>query len=78
MDGIPRADALAIQKILAALLSFKMKREFSELFGFVQARMLIAIVRSNSLLLSGPWDKGLHVQQQLELLDGAVMALIIP
>ena len=50
-DGIPRAEALAAQKRLAALLSYKLKREYSEMCGFVRARMSLAIVRSNSLLL---------------------------
>ena len=38
-DGIPGAEALAAQKRLAALLSYKLKREYSEMCGFVQARM---------------------------------------
>ena len=50
-DGIPRSEALAAQKRLAALLSYKLKREYSEMCGFVRARMSLAIVRSNSLLL---------------------------
>ena len=53
-DGIPRAEALAAQKRLAALLSYKLKREYSEMCGFVRARMSLAIVRYNSLLLRGP------------------------
>ena len=53
-DGIPKVEALAAQKSLAALLSYKLKREYSEMCGFVQARMSLAIVRSNSLLLHGP------------------------
>ena len=38
-DGIPGAEALATQKILAALLSYKLKQEYSEMCGFVWARM---------------------------------------
>ena len=56
-DVIPGAEALAAQKRLATLLSYKLKREYSEMCGFVWARMLIAIVRSNSLLLRGPRNK---------------------
>ena len=40
------------------LLSYKLKREYSEMYGFVRARMSLAIVRSNSLLLRGPQEKG--------------------
>ena len=57
-DGIPGAEALAIQKRLAALLSYKLKKEYSEMCGFVWARMSLAIVMSNSLLLRGPRNKG--------------------
>ena len=53
-DGIPRAEALAAQKRLAALLSYKLKREYTEMCGFVRAQISLAIVRSNSLLLRGP------------------------
>ena len=60
-DGIPGAEALTAQKRLAALLSYKLKREYSEMCGFVWARMLLAIVRSDSLLLRGPRNKGAHI-----------------
>ena len=56
-DGIPGAEALAMQKRLAALLSYKLKQEYSEICGFVRARMSLAIVRSSSLLLHVPLDK---------------------
>ena len=68
-DGIPGAEALAAQKRLAALLSYKLKREYSEMCGFVRERMSLAIVRSNSLLLCGPWDKYARIRQIWLLLD---------
>ena len=77
-DGIPGAEALDAQKRLAALLSYKLKREYSEMCGFVMARMSLAIVRSNSLLLRGPWYKGARIRKRPELTYGAVMALIAP
>ena len=77
-DGIPRVEALAAQKRLAALLSYKLKREYSDICGFVRARMSLAIVRSNSLLLRGPRDKKARIRQQPEMTDGAVMALLAP
>ena len=78
MDVIPGVEALAVQKRLAALLSYKLKREYSEMCGFVRAQMSLAIVRSNSLLLRGPCDKRARIQQQSELMDGAVMPLLAP
>ena len=60
-DGIPRAEALAAQNRLAVLLSYKMKREYAIMCSFVLARMSLAIVRSNSLLLCGPCEKGAHL-----------------
>ena len=77
-DRIPRAEALATQKRLAALLSYKLKREYPEMCGFVWARMSLAIVISNSLLLRGPLDKGARIRKRPELTDGAVMALLAP
>ena len=77
-DGIPGAETLAAQKRLAALLSYKLKREYSEMCGFVQARISLAIVRSNSLLLCCPGNKGARIWQQPELTDGAVMTLLAP
>ena len=50
-DRITRADVLAAQNRLAALLRYKLKREYSRMYGFVRARMSLEIVRSNSLLL---------------------------
>ena len=77
-DRIPGAEALDAQKRLAALISYKLKREYSEMCGFVRARMSLAIVRSNSLLLRGPQNKGARIRQRSELTDGAVMSLIAP
>ena len=77
-DGIPRSEALYTQKMLATLLSYKLKQEYSEMCGFLRARMSLAIVRSNSLLLRGPRDKGARIRQQPELTDGAVMSLLAP
>ena len=77
-DGIPGAEALAAQKRLSALLSYKLKREYSEMCGFVRARMSLAIVRSKSLLLCGPGDKGARIRQRPELTNGAVMSLLTP
>ena len=61
-DRIPGAEALAAQKRLAVLLSYILKREYSEMCGFVRARISLAIVRSNSLLLHRPRDKGARIR----------------
>ena len=77
-DGIPGAEALAAHKRLAALLSYKLKWEYSEMCGFVRARMSLAIVRYNSLLLRSPCGKGVRIRQRLDMTDGTVMALLTP
>ena len=77
-EGIPGAEALAVQNRLAALISYKLNREYSEVCSFVQARMSLAIVRSNSLLLRGPRDKGARIWQRPQLTDGAVVVLLAP
>ena len=73
---IPGAEALAAQKIMAALLGYKLKKEYSEIYVFVRASMSLAIVRSNSLILCRPRDKGVCIQKQPELKDGAVMVML--
>ena len=78
VDGIPGAEALATQKRLAALLSYKLKREYSEMCGFVRARMLLATVRSNSLLFRDLREKGACIWQRQYLTDGAVVSLLTP
>ena len=60
-EGIPGAKVSDAQKILAALLSFKLKRKNSGMCGFVRARISLAIVRSNTLLLLSPLDKGARI-----------------
>ena len=77
-EGIAGEEALAAQKRLATLISYKLKWEYSEMCGFVRARISLAIVRSNSLLLRGPHDKGARIWKRPELTDGGVMPLIAP
>ena len=64
-DGIPRAEALAVQKRLAVLLSYKLKREYSEIRGFVRVRMLLAIERYSSPLLCIPQYKWAPIRRPL-------------
>ena len=77
-DIIPGAEVLAAWNRLALLLSYKLKQEYSEICGFLRARMSLVIVRYNSLLLRVPQDKGARIRQQPELTDRAVMALLAP
>ena len=76
--GIPGAEALAAQKRLAVLLSYKLKRKYSEMCGFVRAGMSLAMVGYNILLLRGPHNKGARIRQQPELTDGEMMSLLEP
>ena len=78
VEVIAGAEALAAQKRLAALHSYKLNQEYSEMCGFVKARVPLEIVRSNSLLLRSPWEKGACIRQRPELMDRAVIALITP
>ena len=77
-DVIPGMEALSAQKRLATLLSYKLNRGYLEICGFVRERISMDIVRSNSLLLRGPCDKGARIWQRPELTDGAVMSLLAP
>ena len=77
-EKTPGAEALSAQKRLAALLGYNLKQGYSEMCGFVQARMSLAIVRSNSLLLCSPRDKGVCIRKRPDLTDGVVIALLVP
>ena len=77
-DRIPGAEALAAQNRLSSLLRYNLKQEYSEMCGFVRVRVSLAIVRSNSLFLRGPCDKGARVYQRPELMDGAVITISHP
>ena len=48
------------------------------MFGFMRAKMSLAIVRYNSLLLRSPQEKEARIWQSPELIDGALMTLLAP
>ena len=73
-DGMAGEEAKAAMKRMASLLSKKLKREYSEMCGYVKARMSLAVVRSNTLLLRGPRDKSGRIKHAV-MMDGAGMAL---
>ena len=53
VDGMAGKDARAFEKRIAHLLSQKWSHEYSLLAGWVKARMALAVVRANTLLLRG-------------------------
>ena len=61
MDGIPGTEVVVAHQCLALLISNKMKREYSEMCGFIMARMSLEIVRSNTLLLRGARNKETYI-----------------
>ena len=77
-DGITESEAVAAQQHLDSLLSNKSKQEYSEMYGFVRASMSLAIVRSTTLLLHGARYKEAYIYQRLDMVYGAVMALLAP
>ena len=58
---IPWTEALAAQRIVAALLRFKLNQEYSEFCDFMRESMLLSVLRSNSLVLCGPWEKAVQI-----------------
>ena len=63
---------------IALMLSNNLKREYSEMCGFVRAQMALVIVRSNTLLLHGARDLEAYTQHRPNLDDGEVMELLAP
>ena len=53
VDGMAAKEARAFKKRIASLLATKWDRHYSELCGIVRARMSLAVVRNNTLLLRG-------------------------
>ena len=60
-DGIPGTEAVAAQRRLSLLLSNNLKQEYSEICVYVRARISLAVVRSNTLLLHGAMYKGAYI-----------------
>jgi hypothetical protein len=77
-DSVPGAEAKAAERRLASLLANKLKREYPEMCGFVRARMAMAVVRSNSLLLRGARDHEARIWSRPEMEDGAALSLMRP
>ena len=70
VDGLQGVEATAACKRLAACLSKKWSRSYSEVCGFVRSRIAISLARTTSLCLRGSrdptsrlpmtqWDSGL-------------------
>ena len=51
VGGMAGRDARSEVKRLVKLLAEKWQREYSEMAGFIRARMSLAVVRSNTMLL---------------------------
>ena len=75
-DGMPGDEAKAAEKRMAALLAQSMQREYSEMCGFVRARMALALARSNTHLLRGARKNDNRLPKIPIMEDGAVMELM--
>jgi hypothetical protein len=53
VDGMSGRETRQAERQIASALGYKWHREYSEMVAFVRARMALAVVRSNSLLLRG-------------------------
>ena len=53
VDGMTGKGVRAYEKRITNLLAGKWSREYSSVAGWVKARMALAVVRSNTLLLRG-------------------------
>jgi hypothetical protein len=67
VDGMACKEARAWEKRVASLIASKMDRSYSEMVGFVRARMSLAIVRMNTHLLRGsrvPFNRRPAIQDE--------------
>ena len=53
VDGMAEKQARAAKRRIAGMLAVKWKRQYSQMAHFVQTRMCLVVVRSNTLLLRG-------------------------
>ena len=63
---------------MASHLSFKLNMEHYEMCSFVQVRIALAEVQSNTLILRGYHNKETRICLHPEMSDEAVMALLAP
>ncbi len=68
---MPCKEAKAFERRIASLLAAKWERPYSKMVGFVRTRILVAIVRSNTLLLRGARSDGRATRPIVE--DGAAV-----
>ena len=76
-NGFTGREAWADTLKMVSPLSFKLKREYSEMCDFVGARMTLPVVQSNTLFLRVPCDREAQIRQHPELSDRAVIALLV-
>jgi hypothetical protein len=72
VDGISGREAKSAERRLASALAWKWKRHYSEMCGYVRARMALSVVRANTLLIRGSRVRQSRPRMHME--DGAAMA----
>jgi hypothetical protein len=72
VDGMAGKETRAAERHLGALLAAKWGREYSQMVGYVRARMSVAIVRNNTLLLRGSRERRKAPRPVIN--DGVAMA----
>eukprot|EP00957_Ditylum_brightwellii_P028900 2183584-Ditylum_brightwellii.AAC.1 len=77
-DGMLADKAEAAEKMMASLLTEAWQRKYSEMCGFVSARMTLALAQSNTLLLRGARDHEGWMWKRPIMEDRAVMELLNP
>ena len=71
VDGIAAREAKAAERHHDSALAWKWKLQYSEMCGFVWVRMVLAVVRANTLLLRG--SRVRQSRPHPDIIDGAGM-----
>ena len=77
-ESILGSEAPSATRQMASHLRFNLKQEYLEMFGFLRVRMALEIVWSNTLVLWVPLKIYSHIRQNPYLIDGSLMALLVP
>jgi hypothetical protein len=72
VDGMAGRETKMAERCLASQLAWKLKKEYSEMVGYVRTRICMSILRANTLLIRGSRERRSRGRPFLD--DGAAMA----
>ena len=69
VDGMAGRETKMAERQLASQLTWKWKRDYSELVGYVRTRMCLAVLRANTLLIRGSRERRSRAKPHLRMME---------